>query len=222
MATIIRKDSPRETTSGRTVQPVAFSFADMRGQANDYLDVVRKEAAKIVQAAHGEAEQIRRQAEVAGRKAAEAAVERILDEKVARRMDTLLPALEQLVAQVNDAKGELLGHWQRSAVRVSTAIAARIIRRQLEREPQITLDLIEEALRLAAGTAEITLHINPTDHENLGPQVQRLAASLCQLAPSDVVADPTITVGGCRVETRFGEIDLQIESQLRRIEEELD
>ncbi len=221
MATIIRKDSPRETKSGRTAQPVAFSFADMRGQADNYLDVVRDEAAKIVQKAHAEAAQIRAQAEVAGRKAAEAAVERILDEKVARRMDTLLPALEQLVAQVNDAKGELLGQWQRSAVHVSTAIAQRIIRRQLEHEPQITLDLVEEALRLAAGTAEITVHLNPTDYENLGPQVQRLAESLCQLAPSAVVADPKITAGGCRVETRFGEIDLQIESQLRRVEEEL-
>ena len=151
----------------------------MRGQASNYLGVVREEAAKIVQAAHAEAEQIRRQAEAAGRKAAEAAVERILDEKVARRMDTLVPALEQLVAQVNDAKSELLGHWQRSAVRVATAIAERIIRRELQREPQITLDLVEEALRLAAGTADITVRMNPTDYENLGPQVERLAAALC-------------------------------------------
>lgn len=221
MATIIRKDNPRETKSGRAVQPVAFSFSDMRGQADNYLDVVRDEAAKIVQAAHAEAAQIRAQAEAAGRKAAEAAVERILDEKVSRRMDTLLPALQQLVAQVNDAKGELLGQWHRSAVHVAAAIAQRIIRRQLEREPQITLDLVEEALRLAAGSAEITVHLNATDYENLGPQVERLAASLAQLAPSNVVADPHVTPGGCRVETRFGEIDLQIESQLRRVEEEL-
>ena len=66
MATIIRKDSPRETPSGRAVQPVAFSFSDMRGQANDYLGTVRTEAAKIVQQAHQQAEQIRRQAEARG------------------------------------------------------------------------------------------------------------------------------------------------------------
>jgi flagellar assembly protein FliH len=221
MATIIRKDSSRETNSGHAVQPVAFSFADMRGQANDYLNVVRREAAKIVQAAHGEAAQIRRQAEVAGRKAAESAIERILDEKVGQRMQTLVPALEQLVAQVNDAKGELLSQWQRSSVRVATAIAERIIRRQLDRQPQITVDLVKEALRLAAGSTEITVHMNPTDYENLGSQVNQLAETLSQLAPSSVVADPEVTPGGCRVESRYGEIDLQIESQLRRIEEEL-
>jgi flagellar assembly protein FliH len=221
MATIIRKDSPREAPTGRTVQTVAFSFADMRGQADNYLEVVRQEAAKIVQAAHSEAVQIRRQAEVAGRKAAEAAVERILEEKVAQRMKTIVPALEQLVAQMNDAQGELLNQWQRSSAQVAIAIAERIIRRQLDRQPQITVDLVEEALRLAAGSAEITVHISPADYENLGAQVNQLAETLAQLTPSDVVADPHITPGGCRVETKYGEIDLRIESQLRRIEEEL-
>jgi flagellar assembly protein FliH len=41
------------------------------------------------------------------------------------------------------------------------------------------------------------------------------------LAPSQIEADETISAGGCRVETRFGEVDQQIESQLRRIEEDL-
>ncbi len=221
MATIIRKDSAAPTHSGRPVHAVTFSFDDMRGQANDYLGAVQKEAAKIVQEAHQQAEQIRRQAEVAGRKAAQAAVERIFDEKIAKRMETLLPVLEQLVAQINDARGQMLADWERSAVRVSTAIAQRIIHRELEREPQIKLDLIADALRLAAGSAEITLHVNPADHEQLGNEIQRLAESLCRLAPTNVVANPEITIGGCRVETRYGQIDQQIESQLRRIEEDL-
>lgn len=221
MATIIRKDNPRETTSGRTTQAESFNFADMRGQANDYLGTVRAEAAKIVQQAHQQAEQIRRQAEVAGRKAAEAAIERVLDEKVGKRMQTLLPALERLVREINDTKGELLAHWERAALKVSSAIAKRIIRRELTHEPQITLDLIADSLQLATGAAEITLHVNPTDYEHLGTQINRLAESLAQLAPSEIIADPNISPGGCRVETKFGEIDQQIESQLRRIEEEL-
>jgi flagellar biosynthesis/type III secretory pathway protein FliH len=221
MATIIRKDSPRETPSGRATQTIAFSFADMRGQADEYLGSVRGEAAKIVQQAHQQAEQIRRQAEVAGRKAAEAAIERILDEKVAKRMQTLLPTLEQLVRELNDMKGELLAEWERSAVKVSSAIAERLIRRELAHEPRITLDLITESLRLATGNAEVTLHVSPSDYENLGSQITRVAAALGQLAPSAIVADAAISPGGCRVETKYGEIDQRIESQLRRIEEEL-
>jgi flagellar biosynthesis/type III secretory pathway protein FliH len=38
---------------------------------------------------------------------------------------------------------------------------------------------------------------------------------------AEVVSDTTIEQGGSRVETRFGTIDQQIESQLKRIEDEL-
>jgi flagellar assembly protein FliH len=221
MATIIRKDDARPSLAVRAAEPVAFSFADMRSQADNYLETVRREAAKIVQQAHRQAEQIRRDAEVAGRKAAEAAAERVLDEKVARRMDSLIPALQQLAQQLNDAKGELQSHWERSAVKVASAIAERIVRREIAGDPQISLAIIAEAIQLAAGAAEITVYVNPTDYENLGAQISRLAETLCQLAPSSVVANAEVTPGGCRVTTKYGEIDQRIESQLRRIEEEL-
>src|SRR3954465_9033198 len=140
MATIIRKESPHEVAVGRSAQPISFSFTDMRGQANDYLGSVRAEAAKIVQQAHQQAEQIRRQAEAAGRKAAEAAIERVLDERVGTRMQTLLPALESLLSEINSTKAELLNHWEKSALRVASAIAARVVRRELAQKPQITVD----------------------------------------------------------------------------------
>lgn len=221
MATIIRRNSERETASGRMVQPVSFNFSDIRDQATDYLDSVRQEAAKIVQEAHRQAEQVRRQSEAAGRKAAEAAIEKLLEEKVARRMESLLPVLDQLVAQINDTKGELLAEWERSAIRVATAIAERIVRRELAREPQISVEMIAEALRLASGSSEIVLHVNHADYEQLRPQLERVAKSVCQLAPTNIVADPAITPGGCQVRTRFGSIDQQIETQIKRIEQEL-
>lgn len=222
MATIIRKDNLRETRSGRPVQTLEFSLEDMRHRADEYLETVRGEAAKIIQHAHQQAEQIRQQAEIAGRKVAEEAAERILDEKVGRRMETLLPALEALIQQINDARGDLQRHWEKNATKVAVTIAERIIRRELTRQPHIKLELISQMLSLAAGSTEITLHLNPTDYENLGPQIKRLAATLCQLAPSEIVPDESITSGGCRVSTKFGQIDGQIEAQLRRIEQDLE
>jgi flagellar assembly protein FliH len=221
MATVIRKQDSSVRSAGRTVRPVAFDFENLNDRANEYLDTVRCESAKIVQQAHQQAEQIRRQAEVDGRQAAEDAAQKVLDERVGLRMNTLLPALESLIAQLNDAKADWLRRWEQSAVAVAAAIAERIIRRELDRQPEIALEWIAEALRLAAGSASIKLHLNPTDHEHLGSQVQRLAESLCQLAAADVVADPAVSPGGCRVETQFGEIDQQIEAQLARIQAEL-
>jgi flagellar assembly protein FliH len=221
MATIIRRASAAEEASGRQVQSVAFNFEDMNDRANEYLEKVRQEAAKIVQQAHQQAEQVRRQAEVAGRAAAEQAAQVALDAKLAARVGTFVTALDALVAEAHDAKSEWLHNWEQSAVAVASAIAERIIRREITQHPEITLDFVREALRLASGAAEVTLHMNPSDYELLGGESEALAQSLGRIAPTRFVADHAVTPGGCVVQTKLGRIDQQIESQLARIQEEL-
>ena len=104
---------------------------------------------------------------------------------------------------------------------VAVAIAERVVRRELAAAPEITMALVREALELAAGSAELVLRLNPEDFNLLGDQAQRMAAELTRLGKVDVVADPAITKGGCRVDTRHGTIDQQLEVQLARIEAEL-
>ena len=81
--------------------------------------------------------------------------------------------------------------------------------------------LVREALELAAGSSHVRLHLSPADCDALQPRLDALLQELAGLGRPEVVADPQIEPGGCRVETRFGTIDQQLETQLARIEEEL-
>ena len=220
MATIIK--SPVETfSSGTQLRQVAYDLEDFSGQANDCLQRVRAEAAKIVLQAKHEAEKIRAQAEQAGRNTAQAAIEKILDEKVARQMQTLVPALEQAVAQIVDSQADWQRHWERSVIELACALARRIIHRELSHQPDIALQWIREALELVSGAGEITVRLNPNDVTTLRGQVDALLEACGPAAQARVVADESISVGGCRIETQFGSIDQQIETQLARIAAEL-
>ena len=226
MAMIIKStaESAREqaaASAASSVQTVNFNLEEFQGQADRYLDTVRSEAARIIGQAHSEAERIRQQAENAGKQAAEQAIERILEEKVAGQLQTLLPALEDAIAQIADAKTEWARHWQSHAVHLAASIAERIVRRELEQHPEISSQWITQALELAGGAAEVTVRLHPRDHESLGEQVQAIREKLAQVADLQVVADDSISAGGCRVETRFGSVDNQLQTQLARIEEEL-
>ena len=106
-------------------------------------------------------------------------------------------------------------------MRLAAAMAARIVRRELREQPEITLTLVREALELAAGSPDVRLHLNPQDCQTLGEEVRKLTKTMSALGQAEVTADESIGQGGCRVETRFGTIDQQIESQLNRIVEEL-
>jgi flagellar assembly protein FliH len=211
MAIIYRADAPDRP-------PVAeFNFDDIAAEAEQCLAKARSDAAQLVADARKEAESIRREAAEAGRREAAANVERMVADQVA----PALPALRQAVVELEHARQAWFSHWEAAAVRLACAIAARVVRRELQQQPEITLALVREALELAGGSPGLRVCLNPDDHRALAGQVQALAAAVSPLGAAEVVADGGVTRGGCRVESHFGAIDQQIESQLKRIEEEL-
>jgi flagellar biosynthesis/type III secretory pathway protein FliH len=215
----------KATDRNSTTQTVAFNFDDMTAQANRYLEKVHAEATHIVTRACKQAQQdavaIRAKAEAEGRRAGQAAIAQTVRDQLGQQCATLLPALGQAVVEIRQAKQAWLTHWEKSAVHVAAAIAQRLVRRELSRSPQIALSLVREALELAAGSSHVRLHLNAADHDAMRPQIDALLHELAGLGDAEVVADPQIAPGGCRVETRFGVIDQQLETQLARIEEEL-
>ena len=216
MSTIIKA-----TDRNSAVQRVAFNFDDMSAKAEQYVQKVRREAAQIVAEAQKQAESIRRKAEAEGRKAGQQAVDETIRAELGQQMETLMPALGKVVQEIQHAKQDWLTQWEKSAVHVAAAIAQRLIRREVQQKPEITVTLVREALELAAGSSQVRVAIHPADHQTLLPQISAVASELGGLGEVEIVADPEVSRGGCRVETRFGVIDQQFETQLKRIEEEL-
>jgi len=216
MSTVIKASGPvRATDNG------AFNLDDLGDRAKGYLDQIRKQAAEILTRAQHDAILIRQQAEEQGRAAALEAATQILDEKVNRQLASLMPALREAIDRIQGSRAEWLAHWEQTGVHVATVIAERVIRRELAHTPQITLTLVKEALELAAGRGDVQLRMHPDDVDALGEQVRQLAGELSRLGTPEIVADPQISKGGCRIDTRFGVIDQQVEAQLARIEQEL-
>jgi flagellar assembly protein FliH len=216
MATVIKS-----TLGARTALPIAFNFEDVAQHASQYVDEIQAKAAAIIADAQKQAAVVTQRAEEDGRQAAMRAVEKVLDEKVGKRMETLLPALQRMIAELADAKQEWLRHWEQTAVRLSGKIAERVIRRELKQTPQITVDLVREALEMAGGAPHLKIALNPADFETLGGQVDRLTKEIARTSNAEIVADETVSAGGCRIETRHGMIDQQVETQLERITAEL-
>ena len=207
----------RATDQNMATASVAFNFDDMAGQAKKYLEQIRVDAAKIVVQAQQESTAIRARAQAEGRQAALAEA----DQMIQRQLATVLPALRQAILDIHQAKQAWLAQWETLGIHLAAEIAKRLIRSELTRKPEIPLTLIREALQLAAGCGQVRLLLNSNDHSALGSQVQLLIQEMSGLGETQIIADASISPGGCRVETRFGSIDQTFEAQLARIEEEL-
>jgi flagellar assembly protein FliH len=196
----------------------AFHFDDV-GQS--YVDRIRAEAARIVSMARQEAAAIRAKATEDGKQAALEAAASSLRNKLDQQLVTILAAIRQAVQGIEHSRQAWQQHWERHVVELAVAIASRLCRRELSRNPAITQQWIRESLEMAAGNAEVVLRLNPHDHTGLSDQIQAMTRELTGLGNVRIVADSTISTGGCRVDTEFGSLDQQIEQQLARIAEEL-
>ncbi len=206
---------------GNGLHSVAFNFEDIAVKASQYLDTVRSQAEQILADAKQRASEITALAKDAGRKEALAEATQIVERKLDKSLDTLLPAIRQAIAAIGLEKERWLKKWEQETVHLASAIAACVIRRELSQHPEISVDLAREALQLALGSGRLRLLLNPIDFESLGDRTEQLANEFSNLAPTDIVADESIRPGGCQVVTEFGKLDQNIDVQLKRIEEEL-
>lgn len=182
-----------------------FNFADLQERCEAYLESVRREARRVIAAAHAEADAIR------GQHGAPAEL----------HSGNPLDALKQTFADLEVERERWLGHWQIAAVRVSVAIAERILHSELARRPELTAQIVRGALELAAGTPRIVLRLHPDDAARLQQDCLNALEKLGAAESATIVPDESITQGGCIAELPQGTIDARLETQLARIAAEL-
>ena len=160
-----------------------------------------------------------------GAEKAKNAFEKETEAEVARRVDEACEIatapLRKLVDEMRGTRQALLRNWEGNILQISAAIAFQTIMREPSLLREVPLDLLREALDLAMNCAKLTIRMNPRDVANLKDSIRALLEETGNLAKSEVVPDPKITIGGCRVETSLGEVDERLESRLERIVNEL-
>lgn len=217
MATVIKSGNKDGSIPG-----IAYDLTDMADQANGYLEEVRAQARQIIQdakkQAQKEADQIRTKAREEGLRDADKLVAKQLEQPLA----TLTPALKKAISEIEKSKQAWILHWENAAIALAVAVAGRIIGQELEKRPELPLEFVRQALELTAGKGHVVIRLNPKDHETLQPQAEMVLGEFRRSTQdAELIADPAVEPGGCRVETEFGSIDQQIRSQLKRIQEEL-
>lgn len=212
MAAIIKSNAKQ-----RQSQPTVYRYETFPAEAESLRDNPESSAATIIAEAQRQAEEIRQQAAEEARRSAE----QMLDSGIDKRMEALLPIIRQAAAQLADAKQAWLRRWEQNAVQLAVKIAEKVVRREVARTGEVTLNLVREALELAAGSQQIKIRLHPADFAAFESQVKRLAQEISRGAEAVIVPDETISRGGCRLETQHGVIDQQIETQLKRIAAEL-
>ncbi len=96
-------------------------------------------------------------------------------------------------------------------VNLAIGIAKQVIRREIKTDVGQIIAIIREAVKALPVAAEkLTLHMHPED-----AALVRKAFALDDISsPWDIIEDPLMSRGGCRVETEDSKIDATVENRL--------
>lgn len=229
-------ESPRvlkAETVRRLGSKVAFNYDDLQKRCAEHIEQVRRQARKILEEAQTEAEAIRQQARKEGYEAgrsqglqeAESEVQwraaELSEQSTEQRLQTILPALQKAADALCREKDQWLTEWETMGIRLSRAIAEKILGRELQLRPQQVQTMITQALQTVAGNPEITVRLHPEDAELLGEQKETFIQTASRCGNATLIPDETLDRGDCLIETRHGTVDARLQAQLDRIVSEL-
>lgn len=177
-----------------------------------------EEAADIVKKAHEQAVQIEQEAYEKGFTQGEKDG-LALGEKEALKV---IEHIEELAQGMTRLRRELVKQYEKDIIELVFAIAKRIIHQAIQTNEETVKGVLFEAAELAAEKSELTIRINPEDFNFVEQLRPEFFTRFKELKSMTVTSDPSITRGGCLLETPYGEVDARIETQLERVYQTLE
>lgn len=169
--------------------------------AKKILEEARQTALEIIETARQEAEKIRMEA---------------YDKAFASGLAEWEGRIKELTQKIEDQ----LNNMTPQIIQLALKIAEKILRAHLDMHPDAILPMVEEALQTTRSYRgdSIIIRVHPDDASALEQGRTRLISLSPAWKDLEIIADETLSRGGCRIETNFGTVDASIETQLRAIE----
>ena len=210
-----------------------FSMQDIEQQAKVILLRARQQADQLLAAAQAQAIQIKAAAKVEGMADAriEGLAQGIKQGRDAGRQEALnnsraefqyaVTAFASAASELEASRAELNAGASQEVVRLAVAIARRVIKRQGAFDPQVLLANLSEVMKLVSDASNVRVAIHPTQRKTIDEVLPRLALTYPALKHVELVEEQSLSPGDCRVYTRNGQIDADLDVQLDRIAADL-
>ena len=202
--------------------------------ANEAVAAARAEAAKLIDDAAADAEELirgaqerallliedaqRRAAEIENDARAKGFEQGIGDGRNAAQaeMDEMLETMRGLIEMARAERHKIIQTAEPEIVRLSVAIAERILNAHVALDQTAVLEMTRAALTRLVNRETVTVRVNPIDIETMRQHREKLM-SMNDIDNLRLIEDQRVDRGGVVIETDAGTIDAKISTQLREV-----
>jgi flagellar assembly protein FliH len=96
-------------------------------------------------------------------------------------------------------------------------LASKLAQEHLEYENQPIVEVIRQAVDLAQGEENVTVHISEKQMSFIENLQSQKKVEFDFLDKIKLISNPEITPGGCIIETNYGEVDSRVEQRIEKL-----
>ena len=126
-------------------------------------------------------------------------------------------ALVAATEEVLRFRSSLTERYQQELLELALGIARKVVQRELADSPERWLGMIREAVQQALDQERILIRAGSVLHRFLVERMSDLRDLLDGVQELDLAADETLADNGCVIESRSGDLDLSVDSQIGAI-----
>lgn len=182
---------------------------DVERQAHRIIKSARRRARQIISAARRQADEILVSAE-----------QRVRD-SIQREVDAFGSRAASLLQFIESQKNVLMERLEYEVAALAADIAGAVIRRKIQADDTIVLDVVRDALSQVADAVTVTVVVAPADESLVSEYLHKLYRGLQEVGKITVVSADEIERGGCLVHAEDATVDARIGPQIQSIKERL-
>ncbi|MFO0593859.1 MAG: FliH/SctL family protein [Myxococcaceae bacterium] len=129
------------------------------------------------------------------------------------KADVQARSAEEL-ARAKVQAGQILADSEKDVLELALKIAAKIIGRDIERDPAIVMEIIASCTEAARSSKAMVIKVNPEDGKVLRAKNPRFMELVGRSVDISIRDDAEVERGGCVIRTEYGTIDGQIRTQI--------
>jgi len=133
-------------------------------------------------------------------------------------VDRLIERTQVVLERAQDKRGDILSETEKEIVDLVLLISRKVIKVISENQRDIIITNVIEALRKVKAKGSVIIRVNLSDLQLATEHKQDFIKQMEGVSSINIVEDSSVDLGGCIIETDFGEIDARIASQLAELE----
>jgi len=133
------------------------------------------------------------------------------------QLANLIKSLTEATIDLEASRVQLEAEALTEVIDLSVAIATRVTKRQGAIDPEVLVANVNEAMKLVVSSTDVRIALNPSQKQYLLDALPQLSMTWPSLQHVQLIDDETLASGGCRVFSKGGQVEADLDGQLDRI-----